>query len=60
MPILLHPVDWAGAPFGQLEILPKNHQPVTTWANQDAAFQEIAEGVREVALNLRRARTTDD
>lgn len=54
IPILLRPVDWQGAPFGQLDVLPKNHQPVTTWPNQDEAFQEIAAGIREIALELRR------
>jgi hypothetical protein len=25
IPILLRPVDWTGAPFSQLPVLPKNH-----------------------------------
>jgi hypothetical protein len=54
IPILLRPVDWAGAPFSQLEVLPKNHQPVTSWSNQDEAFREIAEGIRAVAMEVRR------
>jgi hypothetical protein len=54
IPILLRPVDWAGAPFSQLEVLPKNHQPVTTWASQDEAFREIAEGIRAVAMERRK------
>ncbi len=41
--------DRSAAPFSQLEALPQNHQPVTTWANQDEAFREIAEGIRAVA-----------
>jgi hypothetical protein len=45
-PILLHPVGWAGVPFSQLEVLPRNHQPVTPWANQDKAFREVAEGIQ--------------
>jgi HEAT repeat protein len=56
IPILLRPVDWAGAPFSQLEVLPRNHQPVTTWANQDEAFREIAEGIRAVAMEVRRVK----
>jgi hypothetical protein len=47
----LRPVDWAGAPFSQLEVLPKNHQPITTWDNPDEAFREIAEGIRAVAMD---------
>nr|WP_240966768.1 HEAT repeat domain-containing protein [Nodosilinea sp. P-1105] len=54
IPILLRPVDWQGAPFSQLDVLPKNHEPVTTWPNPDKAFQEIAEGIRQVAMEMRR------
>ncbi|PSR16897.1 hypothetical protein C8255_15460 [filamentous cyanobacterium CCP3] len=54
IPILLRPVDWQSAPFSQLNVLPKNHQPVTTWPNPDQAFQEIAEGIRAVAMEMRR------
>jgi hypothetical protein len=52
IPILLRPLDWAGAPFSQLEVLPKNHQSVTSsyWTNQDEAFCEIAEGIRALAM----------
>jgi HEAT repeats/TIR domain/HEAT repeat len=56
IPILLRPVDWQGAPFSQLPVLPRNHQPVTSWSDRHAAFQEIAEGIREVAIDLRKAK----
>ena len=42
IPILLRPVDWAGAPFSHLRSCPKNRQPLVTWANQDKIFSEIA------------------
>jgi hypothetical protein len=58
IPILLRPVDWAGSPFSQLPVLPKNKQPVTTWDNQDEAFREIAEKIRGVAIALRRKNDT--
>jgi len=45
IPILLRPVDWQGALFSQLPVLPKNQQPVTSWDNRDEAFQAIAEGI---------------
>jgi hypothetical protein len=38
IPILLRPVDWAGAPFIQLEVLPRNHQPVTSWSIKTKPF----------------------
>ncbi|MEO0406791.1 MAG: HEAT repeat domain-containing protein [Cyanobacteria bacterium P01_A01_bin.135] len=54
IPILLRPTDYTGEPFSQLDILPRNHQPITTWDNQDEAFREISESVRAVALEIRR------
>ncbi|MBE9157333.1 TIR domain-containing protein [Nodosilinea sp. LEGE 06152] len=54
IPILLRPVDWQGAPFNQLDVLPKNHQPITTWPNPDQAFQEIAESIRTIAMEVRK------
>jgi hypothetical protein len=53
IPILLRPTDWAGAPFSKLQALPKDARPVTTWANQDEAFTNIAQGIRRVAERLR-------
>jgi tetratricopeptide (TPR) repeat protein/GTPase SAR1 family protein len=45
-PILLRPVDWQDALFGQLQCLPHDGKPVTEWDNQDAAFRDIAQGIR--------------
>src|SRR5258708_7676258 len=39
IPILLRPVEWTGTPFFHLQVLPVNAQPITSWANQDEAFQ---------------------
>lgn len=57
IPILLRPVDWTGAPFSQLPVLPQNQQPITTWHDRDAAFEEIAAGIRAVANELRKVKT---
>ena len=48
IPIILREVDWKGAPFGNLQALPKNAKPVTNWANRDQAFADIARGIRQV------------
>jgi len=49
IPLLLRPVDWQSAPFGKLKALPSNGKPITVWSNRDAAFADIAQGIR-VAL----------
>ncbi|WP_059002295.1 phosphorylase family protein [Leptolyngbya sp. NIES-2104] len=46
IPIVLRPVDLDGMPFNKLQTLPKDRKPVTTWANQDEAFLDIAKGIR--------------
>jgi len=56
IPIILRPVDWAGAPFGELQALPKNAKPVTTWDNRDEAFLSIAQGIREAASAIAKLR----
>ncbi len=52
IPIILKPVDWHSAPFGKLQALPKKGEPVTTWANQDEAFSDVACGIRSVVEKL--------
>jgi WD40 repeat protein len=42
IPILLRPVLWEHTPVAELEGLPENGEPITTWANQDQAFRQIA------------------
>ena len=46
IPILLRPVDWQGTPFVELEPLPTNHKPITSWSNQDEALLDVALGIR--------------
>ena len=52
IPIMLRSVDLTGAPFSKLQALPKDAKPVDTWPNQDAAFTNIAQGIRQAALEL--------
>ena len=55
IPIILRPVDWEDAPFGQLLALPTDREAVTLWDNQDEAFTDIARGIREVVEELNQA-----
>src|SRR5262245_23088941 len=57
VPILLRPVDWTGALFAKLHALPTSGKPVTMWSNHDAAFADVAQGIRKLADNLRVSRT---
>lgn len=50
-PVLLRPVEWPGAPFLHLSLLPENGRPVSLWRNRDDAFSSIVRGIRERLLS---------
>ena len=52
IPIILSPSDWKPAPFANLQALPENAKPITTWANQDEAWTDVASGIRRVIQKL--------
>ena len=54
IPVILREVDWKGAPFGKLQALPRNAEPVTNWSNRDQAFADIARGIRRAVEELTR------
>lgn len=53
IPIILRPCSWKGGLFEKLQALPKDAKPVTSWANPDEAFTNIAEGIRATVKLLR-------
>src|SRR5579859_654068 len=54
IPILLRSVDWQSAPFGKLQALPSNGTPITGWRSRDAAFADVAQGIRVVLQEVQR------
>jgi len=52
IPVILRPADWQTAPFGKLQALPKNGKPITTWANEDEAFLDVAQGIRRAVQEI--------
>jgi WD40 repeat protein len=54
IPIILRPVYWQKAPFGKLQALPKDANPVTSpsWHDQDEAFLSVTEGIRKAVEEL--------
>jgi hypothetical protein len=55
IPIILRPVDWNKAPFAHLQPLPTDGKPVTSWANPDDAFVNVARGIRHIVEALLKA-----
>jgi len=58
IPVILRSVDWNGAPFGKLQALPKNAEPVVSryWHNPDEAFTDVARGIRAAAEKLKKGK----
>jgi hypothetical protein len=52
IPIILRPCDWMNAPFGKLQALPKNGEPITVWRDEEEACLNIAKGIRAVVKEI--------
>src|SRR5437870_11727780 len=52
IPVILRRVYWQEAPFGKLQALPTNGEPIKSWHNQDEAFFNVAEGIRKVIKQM--------
>ncbi len=48
IPIILRPVDWKDAPFGKLQPLPEDGNPITRWSDKDEAFRHVAEQIKPI------------
>jgi len=53
IPIILRPCDWKNTQLGNLLALPKDGKPVNVWPDKDAAYEDIAAGVRRAIGKLR-------
>lgn len=52
IPIILHPVHWQETPLSDLQALPTDAKPVSTWPNHDEAYLDIAAGIAKVVKTL--------
>lgn len=48
VPIILRACDWQILEFSKIQALPTDGRAVTSWANRDEAFTDIAKGLRRV------------
>lgn len=46
IPVILRPCDWKRSPLGEIVAAPRDGKPVTTWTNQDEAFLDVVNIVR--------------
>jgi internalin A len=52
IPIALRACGWQGAPFSKLQGLPKDLSPITSSKDRDAAWTDVATGIRAVAEKM--------
>jgi serine protease AprX len=46
VPIIVRPADWSATPFAEIQALPKDAKPVTSWDDQQEAWADVAKGLR--------------
>jgi len=52
VPVILRKCEWNEMPYAKLQALPKGAQPVTEFPDKDAAFTDIAAGIRLLVDNM--------
>lgn len=50
VPVIVRPCDWRTAPFGALNAVPKDGRAITRWPNDDEAYLEVAEAIRDLVV----------
>ncbi len=54
--VIVRPCDSTRSPFAELQVLPKNGEPITCWENRDQGWLDIVQALRASITKLRRAR----
>ena len=60
IPVILRPCRWGATPFAKLQAAPTNAKPVTSWSDQDAALDDVADKIERVVKELRSKQTAAD
>ena len=60
IPILLRPAQWEETPLKDIQLLPTNAKPITSWANRDDAYHDIVKGINYALENLLLSRKTPE
>lgn len=58
IPVILRHVNWQNTPLGELQALPENAKPITSWSDRNQAFLSVEKGVRNVVGELTRNHTS--
>jgi hypothetical protein len=53
IPIILTPCLWRESRLKEIQSLPRDNKPISTWSNEDEAWLEVANGVLDIVKKLR-------
>jgi len=59
IPVVVREVDLVGAPFAHLQYLPKDGLAISSWPNVDAAYKDVAVGIRTAVDRLQHGRAAE-
>ena len=59
VPLILRPCAWQATPLGELQALPKDGKPVTSWADRDEAYANAVASLMTTLDNIRMQRIAD-
>jgi hypothetical protein len=45
LPVILRDCNWSHTPFANLQVLPKDAKPITSWSNRDKAWTNVVAGI---------------
>lgn len=48
IPVILRTCEWSEMPYAKLQALPTGAKPITSFANADEAYTDVAKGIRMV------------
>ena len=54
VPVIIHACEWRESCFGQLNAIPSDEKPISSWRIRDDAFVEIIRSIRTVVEDIRR------
>ena len=52
IPVILRTCDWGDMPYAKLQALPTGAKPISSFADKDEAYTDVARGIRKVVDHL--------
>jgi hypothetical protein len=60
VPVILRSCDWQSGPLGNLKAVPRDGKAITSWANADEAYTDVAKEIRALVEHMAEAASKDE